>query len=279
MYSLKNTLAFALCVGLATPVMPQGFEDGSFEGGNFDNGGNVSNEPPSPPPPPISNLGTGFDQGSFETEGGTANVDQTIAPPPPPPPHNDNIAEDVTPPPPPPPVTTPEPPIDNSDGNDPPNNYQLDPQIAAFETNDLGVPSQSTLRQGQFHGPTPTSVPGAQLVTTQVLFENLNQGVQIILIDVLGGQYSLPNAYSATALASSGSFQDHTQQQANTWLNQITNGQKDMPIVLFCSDPLCWLSYNATLRTVAAGYTNVYWYRGGLQAWQMAGLQMTPIGF
>ena len=95
----------------------------------------------------------------------------------------------------------------------------------------------------------------------------------------LGAEYSLPGAYSAQGLAAAGSFQDRTQQQATAWLGQITGGQRDVPIVIFCSDPMCWLSYNGVLRTVNAGYTNVYWYRGGLQSWQMAGLPLHPAGF
>ncbi|WP_413872328.1 rhodanese-like domain-containing protein [Albidovulum sp.] len=50
-------------------------------------------------------------------------------------------------------------------------------------------------------------------------------------------------------------------------------------LVFYCSDPGCWLGYNAALGAVAAGYTNVYWYRGGLQAWQMSGLPLVPSGF
>jgi hypothetical protein len=32
------------------------------------------------------------------------------------------------------------------------------------------------------------------------------------------------------------------------------------------------MSYNAALRAINAGYTNVLWYRGGIEAWKMAGL-------
>ncbi len=34
----------------------------------------------------------------------------------------------------------------------------------------------------------------------------------------------------------------------------------------------CWVSYNAALRAINAGYTNVLWYRGGIEAWKAAGL-------
>jgi rhodanese-related sulfurtransferase len=34
------------------------------------------------------------------------------------------------------------------------------------------------------------------------------------------------------------------------------------------------MSYNAALRAVNLGYTQVFWYRGGIEAWQLAGLQV-----
>ena len=49
---------------------------------------------------------------------------------------------------------------------------------------------------------------------------------------------------------------------------------KDAPVVVFCLSSQCWLSYNTALRLVAAGFTNVQWYRGGVEAWQGAGLPL-----
>jgi 3-mercaptopyruvate sulfurtransferase SseA len=36
------------------------------------------------------------------------------------------------------------------------------------------------------------------------------------------------------------------------------------------------MSYNAALRAINLGYTNVLWYRGGIEAWQQAGLPVQP---
>ena len=168
---------------------------------------------------------------------------------------------------------------DKSQQPEPRPQNNLDPQILAFEMRDFGVPPTNRLRSGQMHGATPTSIPGAQVVGTEALLSALQSGQQVLLIDVLGGNYSLPGAFTAPPLAEHGNFGDRTQQRAAQWLQQITGGAAQTPIVIYCSDPQCWLSYNATLRVVAAGYTNVYWYRGGLQAWQMAGLQLAPTGF
>jgi len=47
---------------------------------------------------------------------------------------------------------------------------------------------------------------------------------------------------------------------------------KTAQIVIFCHDGSCPLSYQLASQAVAAGYTAVYWYRGGINAWTAAGL-------
>ena len=152
-------------------------------------------------------------------------------------------------------------------------------EVLAFESRDFGVAPVATLRPGQFHAATPTAIPGGQVVSTAGLAEAINSGMQIVIIDVLGGSYSLPNAIVEPALSSPGSLSDRFQQQVVSWLTQITGGRKDIPVVVYCSDPMCWLSYNGALRVIGAGYTNVYWYRGGITAWQMAGYPVQPAAF
>ena len=155
----------------------------------------------------------------------------------------------------------------------------VDPQILTFESRDYGVPPTGNLRNGGMHAPTPTMVPGASVVSTEGLANAMASGLEMIIIDVLGQQYSLPSAYMIPEMSSPGSYQDRIQQQTGQFLAQVTGQVADYPIILYCSDPQCWLSYNATLRVVAAGYTNVYWYRGGITAWQMAGFPVYPSGY
>lgn len=234
---------------MTQPAAPPPTADSGGFGGSFGvSGGSVTQEPAATPQTEVPIVGgDSFGRGSF---GEITVIPDPVTP-----------GQVVNPPPP------------------PPEGPPVDPQLIASEGRDYGIPPSQQLRQGDFHGPTPTSIPGAQVVSTQVLAGALQSGQQIFLTDVLGADYSLPNAFVAPVLASGGGFDDRTQQQATQWLRQITGGNSGAIIVLYCSDPMCWLSYNATLRTVAAGYGNAYWYRGGLQAWQMAGLQLYPTGF
>ena len=297
--SAANPVArIALCAALTAAAAGAGWAQGGF-GGSFDNntgfgggptgddgfgGGSFSGTPQQPQPQPQPPGGTGFG-GSFDTTG-PAPAPQPgpqPAPQPAPPPGGgnfDNNGFNTTPP---QPVVTPQPqpvpsPQPQPQPQPQPPAANIDPQILAFEARDYGVPPSGQLRAGPMHAPTPTTVPGAATVNTAGVAGALAAGQQMLLIDVLGAAYSLPGAVVAPTLASPGSFEDRIQQQAAHWLDKVTGGRRDAPIVLYCSDPNCWLSYNAALRTVAAGYTNVYWYRGGLQAWQMAGLQVVPSG-
>ncbi len=146
-------------------------------------------------------------------------------------------------------------------------------QLMQMERQDYGVPATAQLHNGPMHGPTPVSIPGGQVITTKGLVA-LVQGKQApyLLFDVLGGPEILPGAQNAIAAHQAGSFNDQNQTQFGAYLEQVTRGSKDMPLVFYCLSTQCWMSYNASLRAINLGYRNVLWYRGGVEAWKMAGL-------
>ena len=150
-------------------------------------------------------------------------------------------------------------------------------ELMAWERQDMGVAATRTLHGGAMHGATPNQIPGGQVITTKGLVALLQnpQGVQPLVFDVLGAPQQLPNALPAVPASQPGSFSDQTQQQFGQWLQQVTRGSRDTPLVFYCQGPQCWMSYNASLRAINLGYRNVLWYRGGLEAWQRAGLPVT----
>src|SRR5262249_46664382 len=134
-------------------------------------------------------------------------------------------------------------------------------------------PSTRQLHNGEMHGPTPNSIPGGQVVTTKGLVELVQKHpVPFLLIDALGSGETLPEAIPAPWASNAGSFNDPTQQQLVQLLEQGRRGNKGMPLVFYCLSRECWMSYNAALRAINAGYSNVLWYRGGIEAWKQAGL-------
>lgn len=152
-------------------------------------------------------------------------------------------------------------------------------QLADIERQDFGVPARAELHQGPMHGKTPNQIPGGQLVTTSGLVELLQrQDVRALVFDVLGGQQTLPQAIPAVAAHAPGSFDDPLQGQLGQYLAQVTEGRRDTPLVFYCLSVECWMSYNAALRAINLGYSNVLWYRGGIEAWQRSGLPLQPAG-
>ena len=145
--------------------------------------------------------------------------------------------------------------------------------LMQLERQDYGVAPTPQLHAGQMHAPTPASIPGGQVITTKGLVELMRGGqAPVLVLDVLGGAAAIQGAQFAVPAAQSGAFNDQTQQQFGQYLQQATNGNKQYPIVTYCLSTQCWMSYNAALRAINLGYTNVLWYRGGIEAWQQAGL-------
>ncbi len=156
---------------------------------------------------------------------------------------------------------------------------QPPPDAAANpELVDYGVPPTADLHPGAPHGPTPASIPGGQVITTVGVKSLIGgQAGPFLMLDILGGPDGLPGAIRAVPASQPGSFQDQVQGQFGQFLQSATKGSQDMPIVLYCLSTECWMSYNAALRAINLGYKNVLWYRGGIEAWQTNGGQLTPL--
>lgn len=147
------------------------------------------------------------------------------------------------------------------------------------EDHDWLVPATVLLRQSPYSGPTPMEIPGGLRVTTDELRSMLKSTPLPILIDVASGNEheTLTGAYWLPGAGRGANFIDEVQASLDRFLEKVTEGNRNRALVFFCVNLECWLSYNAALRAVAAGYTAVYWYRGGLSAWRSAGFQLFPM--
>lgn len=150
-------------------------------------------------------------------------------------------------------------------------------KVALIEAKDFGVAPTNRLRGDPMHAPTPTRIEGARVITTEALHALYeSKPGSFIVFDVLGGQRRLPDAQNALPASREGSFTDATQREFANYLQKATNDRKDLPLVFYCQNVYCWMSYNAALRAVNLGYTKVFWYRGGIEAWQQAELPTHP---
>lgn len=119
------------------------------------------------------------------------------------------------------------------------------------------------------------AIPGARVIKTLELKALLESNKSLIVIDVLGGKNrrSIPRAIWMEG-AGDGQFFSAEKSRFSAVLEKLTEGDKTRPIAFLCISSECWLSYNASLHAVEAGYKDVIWYRGGTNAWSGASLEL-----
>lgn len=149
------------------------------------------------------------------------------------------------------------------------------------ENHDFGVAPSAELRLSDLSAPTPLELPGARIMFTAELRRLMQAPLEErpLLFDVLGADNahdSLPGAIWLPGAGRGASFDDELQARLEKLLAFTMRGNTDRPIVFFCSGPRCWLSYNAALRAARLGYSNVRWYRGGIEAWGASGGALAP---
>jgi hypothetical protein len=142
----------------------------------------------------------------------------------------------------------------------------------ADEDADFGVPSDGALR-GELAGFTPMEAPGAQTIRTAELVELLAH-LRPIVIDTTTYTWgrSIPGAVGLKYAGLGGSLADEAQDRLRSKMSELTAGDLNRPIVAVGWNSERFDGCNLALRLVAFGYPHVYWYRGGREAWEVAGL-------
>jgi TolB-like protein len=140
----------------------------------------------------------------------------------------------------------------------------------ADEDADFGLASDNVLH-ADYAAPTPITAPGAQTIRTPDLARLVEQRKPLVLDTGRVGQ-SIPGAMGLSGAGIGGSLGDEFQDRLARKMLQLTGGDRSVPIVAMGFNAERYQGRNLALRLVALGYTEVYWYRGGLEAWQVAGL-------
>jgi PQQ-dependent catabolism-associated CXXCW motif protein len=139
----------------------------------------------------------------------------------------------------------------------------------ADEMTDFGVSATAYPRTAQqgYGTPTPMTIPGGQVISTDKLAAMISGPNKPAIFVVYPAKSVIPGA---TVLAGAGEDRlfSKAQETFTRALSDATSGDKTRPVVFYCHGAKCWLSYNASLHAIEAGYTNVYWYRGGRDAWK-----------
>lgn len=151
---------------------------------------------------------------------------------------------------------------------------------------DAGLFSADGYRTGQYRSPTPAEAEHATTLDTPSLQRLLREQPHTRLIDVyrrqwLNGQFIADeehrNLPGSLWLANTGMGELEPRWQAYFAdnLQRLSDGDQARPLVFYCRSD-CWLSWNAVKRAHALGYSNLYWYRDGIDAWEQAGLPLQP---
>lgn len=157
---------------------------------------------------------------------------------------------------------------------------------------DAALFSADGYRSGLYRSPTPATAESAITVDTARVQALLERQPPALLIDVykrpfLNGQFIASEAHANLPgshwLANTGDGELDAQwnRYFSRHLERLSNGDRQRAIVFYCRSD-CWLSWNAVKRAAALGYSQLYWYRDGLDAWENAGLPVvnaTPEAF
>jgi PQQ-dependent catabolism-associated CXXCW motif protein len=140
-------------------------------------------------------------------------------------------------------------------------------------------------RQGDYRAPTPATLKGARVLTTEEAAAMWRTG-EAAFIDVL------PQAPRPKDLPADVVWRDKPRSDipGSLWLPDTgydelapvmldylrrgldkALGGRPRPLVFYCLKD-CWMSWNAAKRALALGFTNVAWYPEGSDGWAGAGL-------
>ena len=155
--------------------------------------------------------------------------------------------------------------------------YQDDPFLFSFDG----------YRITRYRSPTPDHAEGGQLITTAELNAIISSEIPPLLINVqplqwrqgiflqqqpqtgIPGSRWLPNV-------GQGEPEQIWLDYFRFYLHENTDGRTDTDIVLYCTAD-CWMSWNAVKRAHSWGYTQLYWYKEGIDGWQEADLPETTL--
>ena len=117
---------------------------------------------------------------------------------------------------------------------------------------------------------TPTALPGATLVTAADVKRLAAQGA--LIVDTRNAQEfqqkHIPGAVLVPYVEKS--LKDVAYDRKLDDFSALGKLDKTMPTVFQCNGPECWKSYKASREALAAGFSKVYWFRGGMPEWEAA---------
>jgi rhodanese-related sulfurtransferase len=153
-----------------------------------------------------------------------------------------------------------------------------DAQQSQQERDEPGGRAPKELRQNdQLTGMTPGALEGIERWNTAEMVQALRQPQPPVLIDVAVAGPMLPGAlhFVRGGLAFKEPSVDAAYAERFRHMLAAAAPDLNQPLVFYCEGSASWLAVNAAMRARQLGYTQVKWYRGGLQAWSQTSLPAT----
>ena len=111
---------------------------------------------------------------------------------------------------------------------------------------------------------TPPSLEGTTVVSAEEVVELIGSEDNLVVVDArknsdhqkgwIEGSHALPN----------------TETNPETLAKAVPD--KAQPVLFYCNGAKCGRSYESAKIAIAAGYTKIYWFRGGMEEWEAKGL-------
>ncbi len=147
----------------------------------------------------------------------------------------------------------------------------------ADEDADFGVAADAALHS-VLAGRTPKDAPGVTTVCTADVARLIVESRPIVIDTVMySWGRSIPGAVGLKNAGFAGSLTDEAQDHLRRQMQTLTAGDLGRPIVAAGWNSERFDGRNLALRLAALGYTRVYWYRGGREAWEANGLPETEL--
>jgi len=125
---------------------------------------------------------------------------------------------------------------------------------------------------------TPRSLAGVTIVSAEEAAEMMKKGIPLYDTRVeeeyrenhIKGVRWLPYGEKSAKEVGFDAGKDHFD------IGRITD--KNAPVIFSCNGPECWKSYKSCVAALKAGFTHVYWMRGGFPEWASKGysIESTP---
>jgi rhodanese-related sulfurtransferase len=147
------------------------------------------------------------------------------------------------------------------------------PGVARLRPTSDAAPYEYVASLGIF---TPAELTGVQRVTARVASELAEKGAK--LVDVrTEKEFATRHARGAVNLPYvEKSLKEIDYDVKKDQFSGLASLNKADAVVFFCNGAECWKSFKASKAARDAGYTRVYWLRGGMPEWIAQGLPTAP---